>query len=56
MSWNSIYPFFGSVSDNYVAPEVERMAQRLATQAGVDWASMSNYPGFERSLWREHAE
>ena len=56
MSWHSIYPFFGSVSDNYVAPEVERMAQRLATQAGADWASMSNYPGFERNRWREHAE
>jgi hypothetical protein len=56
MSWHSTYSPLHPGNDNRVAPEIDRMARRLATQAGADWDSMSNYPGFERNRWRDQAE
>ncbi len=56
MSWHSTYSPLNPGNDNRVAPEIDRMARHLATRAGADWDSMSNYPGFERNRWREQAE
>lgn len=56
MSWHSTYSPVNPGSDNRASPEVDRIARNLAAQAGADWDSMSNYPGFERNRWRELAE
>ena len=56
MSWHSTYSAENPGNDNRVAPEIDRMARHLATQAGADWDSMTNYPGFERNRWREQAQ
>lgn len=56
MSWHSTYSPENPGNDNRVAPEIDRMARHLATLAGANWDSMSNYPGFERNQWRDQAE
>jgi hypothetical protein len=56
MSWHSTYSPFNPGHENRAAPAIDRMARQLATQAGADWESMTNYPGYERNRWREQAE
>lgn len=56
MSWHSTYSPTNPGSEDRVAPEIDRMAKHLATQAGADWDRMPNYPRFERNRWREQAE
>ena len=56
MTWDPNLECSYLSDDNQVAPEIDRIARRLATQAGADWDGMSNYPGFERNRWREQAE
>ena len=56
MSWHSTYSPLNPCHENRVAPEIDRVARQLATHAGANWDSMSNYPGFERNRWRDQAE
>jgi hypothetical protein len=45
--------------DRYCRPEeysrVEKLAQKLAEMAGVNWEALTNYPGYEKGRWRAMA-
>ena len=34
---------------------VDEIARRLAEQAGVVWATLSNHPGYQKYIFREQA-
>jgi hypothetical protein len=33
----------------------ERLARALAATAGIEWASLRDYPGYGKNYWREKA-
>ena len=34
---------------------VDRIASRLAAEAGIVWSQLSEHPGYQRYIWREKA-
>lgn len=56
MSWTSSMMPETAGHDIGHVPEIDRIARRLATEAGANWDLMNNYPGFERNGWRARAE
>ena len=37
------------------ASAVEELAQHLAGESGIAWCTLSSYPGYHKTLWRERA-
>ena len=35
---------------------LDRIARRMAAQAGVSWSDLSDYPGYVKNLWRDEAQ
>ena len=56
MSWYSSMMTETPGHDTDRSPQIDRLARRLASEAGANWDAMSNYPGFERNNWRARAE
>jgi hypothetical protein len=34
---------------------LDRIARRMASQAGVAWSELADYPGYVKNLWRDEA-
>ena len=39
----------------WIDREIDDVARHLATNAGIIWETLGNYPGYAKNCWRERA-
>lgn len=39
-----------------IGTSLDRIARNMATQAGIAWTDLNDYPGYIKNLWRDEAQ